>query len=111
MLGGGEMAAAPLTSFLMNDGHFLCQSSQVSFETVRKGNWVQEKPFQLFGGAYILTNAVHCSPKKGNLSQQRLFGKGTTSQDISSFWRLRPGIIYIHSSTKMIYLPITQGLH
>ena len=56
-------------------------------------------------------NAVHCSPKTGNLNQQRLFGKGKTSPDISSSRRLRPGIIYIHSSTKMIYLPITQGLH
>ena len=71
----------------MNGGNFLCQ---VPFETVRKGDWVQEKPFQLFGGAYILMNAVPCSSKTGNLNQQRVFGKGPTSPDISSSWRLRP---------------------
>ena len=109
--GKKNWAPLPLQAFqciAMNGGNFWCQ---VPFETVRKGDLVQEKPFQLFGGAYILMNAVHCSSKTGNLNQQRLFGKGPTSPDISSSWRLRPGIIYIHSSTKMIYLPSTEGPH
>ena len=96
------MHAAPFTSFSMNDGHFLCQSSQVPSETVRKGDWVQEKPFQLFGGAYIFMNAVRCSSKTGNLNQQRLFGKGPTSPDISSSWRLRPVL------TSFTFIPVQR---